>query len=288
MNLYSRKCVIVLTVLAVTPTLYSSQASSHSASSSASASTKSNEEAEKLNHLGYMCENGNGVTKDIKQAIDYYEQAAKLGNADALYHLGDIFYNDVNVPKDLKRAHDYYLQAAQQGHPWAQHNLGVMYLNGIGRRKNPTKALQWYLASASNHHAWNSTRAIVYPFLQSGIFIRKDVQKAADFFKNIKDTLGGSSTNSAEREYRARNYIVQTAHRGELPEPKFPVAFLDVCTICGDSIEFNDEVVILPCNHCFCKECINPWVTAHHTCPSCHKSDINPNQFHIGIAIGLK
>ena len=37
-----------------------------------------------LNNLGYMLVTGTGTSKDIKRGLDYYEQAAKLGNSVAL------------------------------------------------------------------------------------------------------------------------------------------------------------------------------------------------------------
>ncbi len=313
MNLHPQKLVIILTVLAVAPALYSSQASSYSTSSSASTSsvdsTSSNQEItdtdkelkrlglrlrghytedRKLVRLGTVYEYGQcGATKDIKRAIDYYEQAAKLSNAIALFRLGYIHYHATNGPKDLKRAHDYYLQAAQQESSVAQYELGLMYFNGIGTKKNLTKAFKWLLAAANSGDTLST--GFMYPFLQRGISIEKDLKKAAEFFENLRKNLviDSASKNAGieSTAAMARHFIVNIAHQNKLPEPQFPVSITEVCTICCDSFEFGDEVVILPCNHCFCKECITPWITAHHTCPCCRRNNINPDQFTIGIVV---
>ena len=45
------------------------------------------------------------------------------------------------------------------------------------------------------------------------------------------------------------------------------------CTICQEMFTYGEEYVILPCNpthpHSFHKECIQPWLRGHDTCPTC-------------------
>ena len=52
---------------------------------------------------------------------------------------------------------------------------------------------------------------------------------------------------------------------------------LTECTICQDKIKKGDAFRRLPCgitvNHCFHKECIDPWLANNTTCPNC-RSDI--------------
>ncbi|KAM4662244.1 E3 ubiquitin-protein ligase RNF128 isoform 1-T1 [Discoglossus pictus] len=47
----------------------------------------------------------------------------------------------------------------------------------------------------------------------------------------------------------------------------------DSCAVCIDSYKPNDVVRILTCNHFFHKNCIDPWLLEHRTCPMC-KCDI--------------
>lgn len=45
------------------------------------------------------------------------------------------------------------------------------------------------------------------------------------------------------------------------------------CAVCLDDFEMDDELRILACKHEFHRQCVDPWLFEHHTCPLC-KSDI--------------
>ncbi|KAM4696101.1 E3 ubiquitin-protein ligase RNF128 [Rhinophrynus dorsalis] len=47
----------------------------------------------------------------------------------------------------------------------------------------------------------------------------------------------------------------------------------DSCAVCIETYKPNDVVRILTCNHFFHKNCIDPWLLEHRTCPMC-KCDI--------------
>lgn len=44
------------------------------------------------------------------------------------------------------------------------------------------------------------------------------------------------------------------------------------CPICIESYNEDDDVVILPCKHCFHKDCLFQWLKEHSECPSCRHS----------------
>lgn len=227
-----------------------------------------------LFNLGAMYQMGEGVTKDVKRAIDYLERAAKLGSVEASNFLGTTSYEGVDVTQNLERAHDYFLQAAQQGHADSQNELGLMHFRGLGTRRNLPKAFKWLLAAASNNQS--NAQAFMYAFLQDGIGIQRDTKRAAEFFEKIQKKLGSTEA--------ARNFIVKQTHSDKLPEPRFPMTITgEECSICSNAFELHDEIIILPCDHCFCKECITPWITDHRTCPCCRRNGITCDQFKIGI-----
>jgi hypothetical protein len=46
----------------------------------------------------------------------------------------------------------------------------------------------------------------------------------------------------------------------------------DKCPVCHDEYRENDNLRILPCEHCFHIDCIDNWLTQHsHKCPCCRK-----------------
>ncbi|KAM5255321.1 E3 ubiquitin-protein ligase RNF133 [Ctenodactylus gundi] len=47
----------------------------------------------------------------------------------------------------------------------------------------------------------------------------------------------------------------------------------DSCVVCFEPYKPNDTICILTCKHFFHKNCIDPWILAHGTCPVC-KCDI--------------
>ncbi|XP_027001748.1 RING finger protein 150a isoform X2 [Tachysurus fulvidraco] len=43
----------------------------------------------------------------------------------------------------------------------------------------------------------------------------------------------------------------------------------DNCAVCIEGYKANDVVRILPCRHVFHKNCVDPWLQEHRTCPMC-------------------
>ena len=94
-------------------------------------------------HLGFMYDNGDGVTQDYKTAVKWYTLAAEQGIARAQVNLGLMYDQGQGVAQDYKTAVKWYTFAAEQGHAKAQSNLGVMYDNGQGVAQDYVKAHMW-------------------------------------------------------------------------------------------------------------------------------------------------
>lgn len=77
-------------------------------------------------HLGFLfAEEGN-----MSAAIQWWEQAAQEGNADAQNQLGLIYHRGEGVTQDDETAADWFEAAAMQNQAEGQFNLGVLYANG--------------------------------------------------------------------------------------------------------------------------------------------------------------
>ena len=76
------------------------------------------------NRLGNCYENGEGVVKNMCEAVSWYTKAANQGNEDAQNSLGYCYEYGEGVGKDLREAVSWYTRAAYQGDKNAQYNLG--------------------------------------------------------------------------------------------------------------------------------------------------------------------
>ena len=99
-------------------------------------------------YLGWMYENGKGVTQDYKEAVLWYREAALQGNVLALYSLGRLFELGQGVPRDYGQAADMYGQAATKGFAPAQNNLGSLFERGVGMDRDLEVAAQLYKSAA--------------------------------------------------------------------------------------------------------------------------------------------
>jgi TPR repeat protein len=65
--------------------------------------------------LGWMHQNGKGVTQDYSEAVKWYRKAAEQGNADAQGHLGASYTLGEGVLQDTITAHMWFNIAAANG-----------------------------------------------------------------------------------------------------------------------------------------------------------------------------
>jgi len=104
-------------------------------------------------NLAWCYYNGEGVDKDLKQAVLWYTKAAEQGFANAQFNLGVCYGNGEGVDKDLKQAVLWWIKAAEQGLPGAQFNLALCYANGKGVDKDLKQAVLWYTKAAEQGFA---------------------------------------------------------------------------------------------------------------------------------------
>ena len=81
------------------------------------------------------------------------EERAKSGDAGAEFELGAVYHDGEGGTKDLKLAREWFAKAAAQGEERAQFNLGVMYYMGEGAEKDFAKANEWFTKSANAGNA---------------------------------------------------------------------------------------------------------------------------------------
>ncbi|MBF0358748.1 MAG: sel1 repeat family protein [Magnetococcales bacterium] len=99
--------------------------------------------AKAQHNLGAMFLNGQGVEKNIAEAINWFRQAAEQGLVTAQHNLGTIYLQGEELAADSIEAAHWFTKAAMQGDPRSQYSLGALYFEGLGVERNLEKAYIW-------------------------------------------------------------------------------------------------------------------------------------------------
>lgn len=99
--------------------------------------------------VGWLYDNGLGVTHDDMEAAKWYLLAAEQGCAVAQQYLGLMHARGEGLPRDLDTAAAWLRRGAKQGDAGSQYNLGVMYRDGEGVGIDPVTAMKWFTLAAS-------------------------------------------------------------------------------------------------------------------------------------------
>ena len=68
-----------------------------------------------MNWLGSCYHHGHGVHLDMNQAVEWYQTAADLGDANAMFNLGTCYEDGSGVQEDMDKASEWYQRAAELG-----------------------------------------------------------------------------------------------------------------------------------------------------------------------------
>jgi TPR repeat protein len=98
-----------------------------------------------VNGIGWFHLLGQGVPKNVGEAIRWFRTAADMGDALGQSNLGSAFFTDNRNPPEAVR---WWILAAKQGQKDAMNNLGTAYALGRGVAKDVAEAKKWYLMAA--------------------------------------------------------------------------------------------------------------------------------------------
>ena len=87
---------------------------------------------------------------DYAAALAQWQPLAEQGIARAQNNLGVIYENGQGVPRNVVEAMKWYRRAAEQGYAGAQNNLGLIYALGRGVPRDPMRAHMWFSLAASS------------------------------------------------------------------------------------------------------------------------------------------
>ncbi|NTW33093.1 MAG: sel1 repeat family protein [Bacteroidetes bacterium] len=174
--------------------------------------------------------NGDGVIQSNKEAIRWFQLAARQGHPEAknefnklfenknenesVYDMGWIIPENANrakaeyqiacyyywgkgaIKKSYSQAAFWMKSSAEKGSDEAQNHLGVMYLLGLGVKQDYSKSMHWFLTSAANGNC-DAQYNIGLTYL-AGLGVKKDIKTAKEWLK--KACQNGS--NDACKAYK--------------------------------------------------------------------------------------
>ncbi len=102
--------------------------------------------------LGMRNLNGDGIPKNIEEAVNLLTLSANANYSEAQISLGKLYLNGVEVPQNFQKAIFWLDIASKNNNPEAQYLIGYMYENGLGLEKNLDNAKNFYkIASLKGH-----------------------------------------------------------------------------------------------------------------------------------------
>jgi len=99
--------------------------------------------------LGEIYAKGEGVTKDVVEAVKWLTKAAEQGNDAAQMKLGGIYIGGRGVPKHSAEAAKWFMMSAEKGNSAAQCQVARMHLTGAGVPKDDVDAYKWSILAAT-------------------------------------------------------------------------------------------------------------------------------------------
>jgi TPR repeat protein len=150
--------------------------------------------SEELNSLGIKYENGEGVEKNLFEAMKYYKKSSDLGNAFGMVKYGNALENGWSGEKNLKEAMKYYKMSTDLGNTFGMYNYGIALANGFSGETNLQEAMKYYKKSADLGDSFGMSE---YGFVLSNICpSKKNLQEAMKYFKMSADLGNASGMNN--------------------------------------------------------------------------------------------
>ena len=133
--------------------------------------------------MGLAFEFGQGVVKNLDQAMRWYRMAADRGDPVAQADLGYLYEIGGNGPENPVESAKWYLRAAISGLARAKFNLGVLYLEGKGVERSDEEAAHW-IGEAADDGCPSAIVALSYLY-EYGKGVSLDPGKALELRRKV-------------------------------------------------------------------------------------------------------
>jgi TPR repeat protein len=152
--------------------------------------------------LGLSHENGVMFEKNHKQALYWYELAARQDEPSAQFLLAYLLTTSNEIEKDKVQASKWMLRAGQQGYSKAYHVLGGIYQDGIGVEKDADLSFYWHHLAAQQGDIRSYEPLIT--FYLGGLGVETNFDKA------MKWAIKSAKTGSVATHNMLKSLIVKT------------------------------------------------------------------------------
>ena len=190
-------------------------------------------------NIGMMYKDGNGVDKDIREAVKWFVKAAQQDNVESqtiLWQIHNSSEFDEDLNEELKDVIKHWSSSAEKGNAFAQRNfawklllgveleqnastafelflraaeagdssarlqIGIMYKDGIGTDINIVEALKWLECSAEQKN-YVAIGTMARMFL-NGEGVEKNQKKAFILYKEVADSGNSFARNQVGMMYK--------------------------------------------------------------------------------------
>ena len=178
--------------------------------------------------LGYMFLYGaNGADVDYKQAIHYYELAAKSQNPTALNNMGSLYFNGIGTEVNYPKAISYFEEAAKLGSNDAALNLAIIYLGNTTKSRTKEEWTKIYkLLNQAQKSNYAAKYLLGYAYYVGFLVDKNDLEA----FKLIKEAADNNydeaqfvlsdfyikGKGTVKNYTQAVKYLRAAAHQGHL------------------------------------------------------------------------
>lgn len=125
-------------------------------------------------NVGYMYEEGLGVSQQLDVAVGWYEKASASGSMQANHNLGMIFAEGRGTPQSWVRALRYFEEAANDI-PASRYMIGYTYFQGEGNIQNRPRAFREFMDAALDGYA-DAQYMIAFMYLDGSGIPKQPIQ----------------------------------------------------------------------------------------------------------------
>lgn len=196
--------------------------------------------------LGLCYHVGFGVTRDFKQAAEWYQQAAKEAHPGAQNNLAHLYDAGEGVRTDHVKAHELYVAAARQNLADAQFNVGLDYAIGSGVTQDWAEARKWYEKAAKQGNLFASANLGNIFLLGRGVPI--DLVQAREFLEKPAKAGIATAQYSMAATYVPESNNLEAAKwmrlsaEGGYPPAQLELSIMIMGDKTGSKVDFFDAL----------------------------------------------